>query len=73
MGTSGDPAAHAKSSTRLEVAVNYEKFFREQPGDPGFSVLRITKSGKYWGTCMQCGDGAEFRRIVVGKDTYSLW
>jgi len=45
------------------------KFLHKEPGDPGFGILRITKSGMYWGTCMLC-DG--FRRIVVGKDSYRL-
>jgi hypothetical protein len=45
------------------------KFLHKEPGDPGFGVLRITKSGMYWSTCMLCD---EFRRIVPGKDSYRL-
>jgi hypothetical protein len=45
------------------------KLLHKEPGDPGFSVLRTTKSGTYWGTCMLCSD---FRRIVADKDSYRL-
>ena len=45
------------------------KLLHKEPGDPGFSVLRATKSGIYWGTCMLCSD---FRRIIADKDSYRL-
>jgi hypothetical protein len=45
------------------------KLLHKEPGDPGFSVLRMTKSGMYWGTCMLCSG---FRRIIADKDSYRL-
>jgi hypothetical protein len=45
------------------------KLLHKEPGDPGFSVLRTTKSGTYWGTCMLCSG---FRRIIADKDSYRL-
>jgi hypothetical protein len=45
------------------------KLLHKEPGDPGFSVLRTTGSGIYWGTCMLCSG---FRRIMTDKGSYRL-
>jgi hypothetical protein len=45
------------------------KLLYKESGDPGFSVLRITKFGIYWGTCMLCSD---FRQIIVDGNSYQL-
>jgi hypothetical protein len=55
--------------TRSASASWQVKLLHKQPGDPGFSVLRTTKSGMYWGTCMLCSG---FRRIVADKNSYRL-
>jgi hypothetical protein len=44
-------------------------FLHEEPGEPGFSVLRSRGRSLYWGTCLQCGD---FRRLVVGPSNVGL-
>jgi hypothetical protein len=45
------------------------RLLHKEPGDPGFSVLRVTRSAIYWGTCMLCSG---FRRIIAAKDSYRL-